>query len=92
MQIIWFLSPLILLKGEKNIQTETTWFVSVCMFFEGSVFTNCWIKKVPIFDIIVNLHSQFVYFTLVLREQEEAKTKYSPPQIEQTTIIPGKCL
>ena len=33
--------------------------------------------------------SQFVYFSLVLREQEEAKTKYSAPSI---TVIALGCL
>ena len=31
---IWFLSPLVPSKREKNIQTETTQFDSVCIFFE----------------------------------------------------------
>ena len=31
---IWFLPPLILSKWEKNIQTETSYFFSVCIFFE----------------------------------------------------------
>ena len=37
---IWFLSPIVPSTWERNIQTETTYlFVSVHIFFEGSVFT-----------------------------------------------------
>ena len=38
---IWFLSPLVPSKQEKNLQTETTKFVSICIFFrvEPSMFT-----------------------------------------------------
>ena len=36
---IWYLSPLVPSKREKNMQTETNQFVSVFIFFEGSVFT-----------------------------------------------------
>ena len=44
---IWFLSPLIPSKQEQNIQTETTWFASVCIFFEESVFTfQFWNDKI----------------------------------------------
>ena len=32
---IWFFSPLVPSKREKNIQTVTTQFVSVCIIFEG---------------------------------------------------------
>ena len=36
---IWFLSPLVPSKGEKNILNKKILFVSVCISFKGSMFT-----------------------------------------------------
>ena len=80
---IWFLSPLVLSKREKNIQTETTQFVSVCIFFEHRAIYVYFYKILSFVQMALSSKniqtklSQFVYFSLVLREREEIKTKYS---------------
>ena len=63
---IWFLSPLVPSKREKNILS----FVKVNI--DGSV-----LKK--IYKLRQTKLSQFVHFSLRLRERKDTKTKYSAP-------------
>ena len=69
--LVKYLSPLVPSKREKNKQTEATLFVPFCIFFEH--------RAIYVYFYKTKL-SQFVYFSLVLREREETKTKYSVPK------------
>ena len=90
-------------RNERNIY----YFCSVCIFFEGSVFTfQFWMIKFTImfFEIIVDFIIQKLkskhnslkkytnwakptYFSLVLREREEKKTKYFKPKAAADQIF-----
>ena len=82
---IWFLSPLVPSKLEKNIQTETTslsqfaYFLSTKPSILKKVFYKSkhrWLCAQKIYKLRQTKLSQFVYFSLILREREETKTKY----------------
>ena len=55
---IWVFSPLVPSNREKNVLVLLSYFYSVCIFFEGSVFAFQFLKEkihnYVFFDIIVN--------------------------------------
>ena len=74
---ISFLSPLVPPKREKNVQTETTQFYKRKLFCKSK---HRWLCAQKIYKLRHTKLSLFVYFSLVLREREETKTKYSATQ------------
>jgi hypothetical protein len=62
---IWFLSPLVSSKEENTFFCKNK---------------HRWLCPQKIYKLRQTKLSQFVYFSLFFREQEETKTKYSAPK------------
>ena len=91
-QNIWFLSPLVLSKRENLalLSLYTFWWKCVCCFQFLNDKIHNYVKQNMIVNFIIqklkNKHTLLKKYTnwaklssLILREQEETKTKYSAP-------------
>ena len=66
----------------------------LCLLLQNTFFYTSkhrWLCAQKIYKLRQTKLSQFVYFSLILREREETNTKYSAPSLVLVTPKPGPC-